>query len=126
MDSGWTSDTENVHVDALCKTFETKARSFAEDHGRKRCPGLGQRWFLVPQHYDQSTQQDRERANLEARFSFRQLDCGSGLEIDTDAQLHKEHVISVRKEASSSRKTLQSKKEKGKVKALRVPTQKKD
>ena len=26
---GWTSDTVNVHVDALCKTLEMKARSFA-------------------------------------------------------------------------------------------------
>ena len=45
MDLGWTSDTENVHDDVLCKTLETEARSFAEDHERKRCPGLGQRWL---------------------------------------------------------------------------------
>ena len=44
MSLGWTSDTVNVHVDAVCKTLEMKVRSFAEDHGRKRCPGLGQRW----------------------------------------------------------------------------------
>ena len=45
VDLSWTSDTVNVHVDALCETLEMKARRFAEDHERKRCPGLGQRWL---------------------------------------------------------------------------------
>ena len=65
MDWVWNSDTVNVHVDALCKTLEMKARTFAEDRGRKRCPGLGQRWPEVPQQDDQNEQQDRERANLD-------------------------------------------------------------
>ena len=65
----------------LCKTLETKGRSFAEDHGRKRCPGLRQRWLLVSQQYDQSEQQDRERANLDARCSVRQKDC-DGVNLD--------------------------------------------
>ena len=31
--------------------------------------------YKPPQQYDHSKQQDRERANLKARFSFRQQDC---------------------------------------------------
>ena len=77
----WTSDTMNVHVDALWKTLEMKARSFAEDHGRKRCTGLGQRWLSVSQQYDQSEQQDRERVNLDQ--SFRQQGCVSAFWIQT-------------------------------------------
>ena len=90
-----------------------KARSFAENHGRKRCPGLGQRWLLVWQQYDQSEQQDRERANLNDDSQFANTTVTEQiliisvtskiviqpLEPDTDAQLHMERVISVRKEA---------------------------
>ena len=65
---------------------------------------------------DQSEQQDRERANLDARFPFRQQTAKivneriwinpvtnkiviQPLEPYTDAQLHQELLISVRKEA---------------------------
>ena len=71
---------------------------------------------FVSQQYDQSEQQDRERANLEARFPVSPADSKivkeriwinpvtskivrQPLEPDTDAQLHKERVITVRKPA---------------------------
>ena len=78
MDLGWTSDTENVHDDILCETLETKVRSFSEDQG------LGQ---IV-----------KERL-WTLDFHFASKIVLQHLEADTDAQLHKERVFSVRKEA---------------------------
>ena len=46
-----------------------------------------------PQRHDKSEQQDRERANLDQ--SGHQQEYGT----DTDAQLHEESVITVRKAA---------------------------
>ena len=99
MDMGWTSHTENVHDDALCETLETKARSFAEDHGRKRCPGLGQRWLKSRSNTIKANSKIvKERIwTLDSHFASKIM--LQSLETDTDAQLHKERVISVRKEA---------------------------
>ena len=91
-----------------------KVRSFRKVHGRKRCPDPRRGWLCVSQQHDQSEQQDRERANLDARFPVSPANSKSvteqfwinpvtskivlqPLDSDTDAQLHKERVITVRK-----------------------------
>ena len=76
MDLGWISDTVNVHDDAWWKTLETN----------DGCPSLGQRLQQVSQQYDQSEQQDRERANLNGNHSFANKILLQPLEPGTDAQ----------------------------------------
>ena len=56
---------------------------------------------------DQSEEQDRERTNLNGNHGFASKIVLQSLEPDTDAQLHKERVISVRKEAEFASRVLQ-------------------
>ena len=58
MSLGWTSDTAKVHVDALCKTLEMKEYVRSEEF-------IDVSDVQVSQEYDQSEQQNRERANLD-------------------------------------------------------------
>ena len=49
----------------LCERyFDMKACSFSKVHGCEGYASLGRGWLLDSQQYDQSEQQDRERANL--------------------------------------------------------------
>ena len=102
-------------------------------HECKRCPGLGRGWLPVPQHDDQSEfercfsvrQKDRE-ANLDTHFPVPPENnkivkeriwinpvtskiMKQPLESDTDAELHEERVISVRKQAESASRVLHDK-----------------
>merc|ERR1712136_735327 len=67
-----------------------------EVHGRERCEGVGRGWLSVPQHDDQSEQQDREGANWINRVASEIV--FQPLHPDTGAPVHEERVIAVREE----------------------------
>ena len=100
--------------------------SFRKVHERERCPDVGRRWLCVAQYDDQSKQQDRERANLDARFTVSPANnkfvmeqiwinpvtrkiVFQPMDTDTDAQLHKERVITEREAAKFASRVLQEK-----------------
>ena len=98
MSLGWTSDTANVHSDALCETLETNEYVHSEKFMDVSDMQVSdKRWLSVSQQYDQREQQRRGRANSNDESRFASKIVLQPLELDTDAQLHKERVISVRK-----------------------------
>ena len=72
MDLSWTSDTVKMRVDIQCNR---KMKAHSEkliNVSDMQVPDEDDRLAAQPPPHDHSTQRDRERANLDAQFPFRQ------------------------------------------------------
>ena len=97
-------------MDALCETLETNEYVHSEKFMDVSDMQVSdKRWLSVSQQYDQREQQGRDRANSNDESRFASKIVLQPLELDTDAQLHKVRVISVRQEAEFAARVLKEK-----------------
>ena len=100
MDLGWTSDIEKVHDDVSCKSLEMKEYVQSESSWTKAMSRSRTKMALsfAAIRSKRTAMMVEERIwTFDSQFASKIV--LQPLEPDTDAQLHKERVISVRKEA---------------------------